>query len=98
MTNATGKSLVLPAALDLNAAAQLKLELQEARAAGEPVSIDAGNVQRLCSLCLQLLLAAKVDPSASAAMSIDACSQVFRDMATELGLTAALGLSGDSHG
>ena len=97
MTNATGKSLVLPAALDLNAAAQLKLELQEARAAGEPVSIDAGNVQRLCSLCLQLLLAAKVDPSFSAA-TIDACSQVFRDMATELGLAVVLGLSGESHG
>ena len=98
MTNATGRSLVLPVALDLNAAAQLKQELQEARAAGEAISIDAGNVQRLCSLCLQLLLAAKADPSNSATMSIDACSQVFRDMATELGFAAALGISGESHG
>ena len=98
MTNATGRSLVLPAILDLNAAAQLKHDLLEARAAGEATSIDASHVQRLSSLCLQLLLAAKTDPAYPAPMSFDACSDAFRDMAAGLGLTSALGISGEIHG
>lgn len=98
MTDAMGKSLVLPPILDLNAAPQLKQDLLEARAAGEAISVDASNVQRMSSLCLQLLLAAKDDPACQAPMSIVSCSDAFKEMAAGLGLTHALAISGETHG
>jgi anti-anti-sigma regulatory factor len=98
MTNPTGKSLVLPAILDLNGAMQLKQDLQEARASGEAISVDASQVQRLSSLCLQLLLAAKYDSSPTVEMSFDAYSDSFREMVTGLGLGTAFGICGEVHG
>ena len=50
-------TLVLPAVLDLKAAAQLKADLAGLR--GQPATLDASAVQRLGGLCLQVLLAAR---------------------------------------
>jgi chemotaxis protein CheX len=49
--------IVLQPVLDLKAAGPLKTTLLERR--GEPLAIDAGAVQRLGGLCLQVLLAAR---------------------------------------
>lgn len=49
--------LRLDPVLDLNGAQPLKLALTEHR--GEDLQVDAGEVQRLGGLCLQLLLAAR---------------------------------------
>ena len=53
----SAETLVLPAVLDLKAAAPLKATFLEHR--GEDVMIDASGVQRLGALCLQVLLAAR---------------------------------------
>ena len=47
-------TLNLPPVLDLNAAAPLRLSLLEQR--GQAVTLDAGSVQRVGGLCLQVLL------------------------------------------
>lgn len=93
------RTLHLPAILDLTRAADLKRELEAAVAAGGEVIVDASDVQRLCSLCLQLLVAAR----RCAALRIRASSQTFDDMAHGLGLSQALGLTqpdmaGEDHG
>ncbi|MBS0332832.1 MAG: anti-sigma factor antagonist [Proteobacteria bacterium] len=49
-------ALSLEPVLDLSAAQRLKTQLTEHR--GEDLRIDAGQVQRLGGLCLQILLAA----------------------------------------
>jgi chemotaxis protein CheX len=54
---AADAALRLPEALDLRAAAPLRSELMGRR--GEPVSLDASDVQRVGGLCLQVLIAAK---------------------------------------
>ncbi|MBD8553490.1 STAS domain-containing protein [Rhizobium sp. CFBP 8762] len=52
----TVQTLTLPAVLDLNAASALKTQLLALR--GSPVTIDAGQVDRLGTLCLQVLVSA----------------------------------------
>ena len=49
--------LALPAVLDLRAAGSLKTDLLALR--GRPVVLEAGAVERLGGLCLQILLAAR---------------------------------------
>lgn len=49
-------ALILPAILDLRAAAPLHAELQTR--AGAPLALDAANVERIGGLCLQVLIAA----------------------------------------
>ena len=82
--------IVLSPVLDLTAAPALKQELLEAFAGGE-VAIDAGQVQRIGSLCLQLLVAA-VSGGASLTNSSDALGET----ASLLGLASALKLE-DTH-
>jgi len=65
----------LAQSLDLAAAAPLKQALLDAR--GQPIAIDASNVERLGALCLQVLLAAK------AAWASDGCD--FRIVAPSPG-------------
>ncbi|HVY86855.1 MAG TPA: STAS domain-containing protein [Caulobacterales bacterium] len=48
--------LCLPAMLDLNAAPRLKSEFRSYE--GAPLDIDAGKVERVGGLCLQVLIAA----------------------------------------
>jgi chemotaxis protein CheX len=49
--------LALPAVLDIRAAEPLKADLLALR--GQPVALDASNVERLGGLCLQVLLSAR---------------------------------------
>jgi chemotaxis protein CheX len=51
------RTLTLTAVLDLNAAKALKSDFVERR--GQPISVDASQVQRLGGLCLQVLIAAR---------------------------------------
>lgn len=52
-------SMTLPRVLDLSAASPLKAALLERR--GEPVVLDASEVERLGGLCVQVLLAAHAE-------------------------------------
>jgi anti-anti-sigma regulatory factor len=102
MSDSPGESaeqpiLVLPAILDLKAAPDLKRDLEAARETGNPLQVDAGQVQRVSSLCLQLLAAARQDRAAETGLEIFAASQVFHEAASGLGLGQALGLAGDRH-
>ena len=58
-------AIVLAPVLDMNAAEPLKAELLAKR--GQPVTLDASNVERLGGLCLQVLLSAKKTWSADGA-------------------------------
>jgi anti-anti-sigma regulatory factor len=85
-------SLVLAPVLDLTAAPALKHDLLEAFAGGDAVTIDAGQVQRIASPCLQLLVAAVVQGA-----SLFNISPAFGDTAGALDLVQALKLEGP-HG
>jgi chemotaxis protein CheX len=52
-------SLTLPRVLDLSAASRVKAAILERR--GEPVVLDASEVERLGGLCVQVLLAARAE-------------------------------------
>ncbi len=87
--------VILPAILDLNAIPALKEELMQAAAGG--ITVDAGQVQRISSLCLQLLLAA----ARQTELRVSPGSDAFHETARSLGLSRALGLTamtGDSDG
>ena len=86
--------LVLPAVLDLTAAPSLKAELMQASNGAAAIAVDAGQVQRISSLCIQLLLAA----GQQVELRISPCSDAFKETARGLGLSPALGLTGDSDG
>ncbi len=84
-------ALVLPAVLDLKAAAPLKAALLEHR--GGDVQIDASGVQRLGALCLQVLLAGgRAWSEDGHAYRIEPRSDAFSDTLTLFG--AADRLSG----
>lgn len=82
---------VLPSILDQAATADLKATLAEALASG--AELDAGAVQRVSTLCFQLLLSAcKAAAGSGRNLAITNSSEEFRRGAAALGLTAALGL------
>jgi chemotaxis protein CheX len=102
MSDSPGESaeqpiLVLPAILDLKAAQGLKQDLEAAMQAGNPVRVDASRVQRVSSLCLQLLAAARRDRLPDSGLEIVAGSQAFHETTSGLGLGQALGLTGDRN-
>lgn len=83
MTAATVK---LPAILDLNAAAPLRSDLLVLR--GEPVEIDAGDVQRLGGLCLQVLMSAKATWARDGfAFRLTNLSEAFRENLSLFGMS-----------
>ena len=82
--------IVLPPVLDVTVAAALKQELLTAFVSGDAV-IDGGKVERVGALGLQVLVAAVL----AGAKLVDS-SQMLRDTAGLLGLTAALKLE-ESH-
>ena len=73
--------LILPAVLDLGAAPGLKSDLQEGLAAGDALQVDAEAVQRVSSLCLQLLAAAA---QGAPGLVIRNASPAFAEMASGL--------------
>jgi hypothetical protein len=83
----TNTVLTLGASLDLTMAAALKADLA-LMPAGERL-VDAGEVRRVTTPCLQMLLAAR--PRFTRA------SDAFVETATILGLAEALGLNGVAH-
>lgn len=71
-------TVILPAVLDLKAAAPLQAELLAVR--GGPVGIDASAVERLGGLCLQVLLSARATwADDGQALSLSATSPPFSD-------------------
>ena len=90
--------LMLPAVLDLKAAQDLKQALEEACAREAPLQVDASQVQRVSSLCLQLLAAARKEFVSHPRFAITGPSTAFIETVTGLGLAEALGLSGEGNG
>ena len=87
--------LVLPAVLDLKAAHDLKRALEEACAREAPLQVDASQVQRVSSLCLQILAAARKEIVSHSRFAITGPSAPFVETVTGLGLVEALGLTGE---
>lgn len=70
--------LKLPGICDLSAAAPMRSDLLKMR--GGPVEIDAGDVQRLGGLCLQVLMAARATWQADGKpFAIIAASDAFHE-------------------
>lgn len=87
------RTLELPAALDLLAAATLTESLL--RFGGEDLAIDAGKVQRLGASCLQVLLsAARTWKAQGASLTLAHGSERFIDDLRLLGFTPETLLSG----
>jgi chemotaxis protein CheX len=79
--------LVLDSSLGLKAAAPLKAALIERR--GQPLELDASNVQRLGGLCLQVLLAARrIWAHDHQPLTIKAPSDAFEEALRLFGATA----------
>jgi chemotaxis protein CheX len=85
--------LKLPAILDLTQAQALRSDLIAALVGGNEVAIDASDVQRVSSPCLQVLAAAA---KGGAALRFDAMSDVFAGAVSCLALNGVLGL-GAAH-
>jgi anti-anti-sigma regulatory factor len=88
----SSKQITLPSDLDLAAAAELKRALVDALALGQGLAIDASDVQRALSPCLQLLVAA-----VKGGATITTPSAAFAVTAKLLDLTAPLGLTGNAN-
>jgi chemotaxis protein CheX len=83
---ATGETVVLPTVLDLKAAAPLAERLLALR--GEPVALDASQVEKVGAQCVQILLSAAVTwKNDGAQLSIVDASDGFDAGLTLLGLT-----------
>jgi chemotaxis protein CheX len=94
MSAETG-AIILPAVLDLRAAASLKADLQAH--IGSPLEIDASKVERLGASCLQVLLAfVSARPADTSASPFTAASEAFREDARLMGANTKLGLKAKS--
>jgi chemotaxis protein CheX len=82
--------ITLGAVLDIRAAAPLRDALQKAVKRGKPILIDAGQVARLSTPCIQVLLAAGKDGDAAARMTLVQTSDAFVSAFSDLGLFANL--------
>lgn len=85
--------LILPPISDLTYAAELKGHLQAAVAAGEGLEIDASEVQRISTPCVQVLVAgARAFAEAGGpGLRFARASAAFSDTVTGLALCKALG-------
>ncbi len=88
--------IVLPPIVDLAYAAQLKAILIEALELGQGVDIDAGDVQRVTTPCLQILVAAAVSfaNAQNPPLIFSKVSGAFFDTAATLAVGSVLGLKG----
>src|ERR1700749_352240 len=87
--------LVLPAVVDLTTAPELKLNLQQALILAEGLEIDAGNVQRITSPCLQMLVSAArgFAEAGGPALRFSKTSEAFLETVATLSLGPTLGMT-----
>lgn len=86
-----GSVLTLPTALDRLAVEPLCRTLQERMAAGDPMVIDASQVDRVSTASLQVLLAAARSAAArDIAFRISAASDALIEALDDLGLNGTL--------
>jgi len=79
--------LALPSVMDLLAADPLRARLLEAIAARAPIVLMAGDVERLSTPCIQVLLAgARWAKAAGVSLRIDGAPADFRGAIEDLGL------------
>ena len=79
----------LPSTLDLAAAAPLWARMRDAK--GQPLALDASDVERLGGVCLQVLLAAKAQCTAGGvSFQVDNPSEAFISAAAVMGFDRAL--------
>ena len=92
--------MALSAILDTTEVADMKQELLAAAQAGGGLDVDASAVQRISSLCLQLLVSAKQSFAASgkAKLQIVNPSENFTQTASALALADALDIKRVSNG
>jgi len=94
---ADGKNvLTLPAVLDLTVAESLKNELQSVLSRSEALDIDASQVQRATSPCLQVLISAMngFAQAGGLPMRFSAMSEAFSEMVSVLALGSVIQESG----
>lgn len=95
-----GRPLVtLPPILDLTVVASLKLDLLAALGLAEGLEVDASNVQRVTTPCLQLMVSAarSFAEAGGPSLKVTGATLCFDESATALGLAAELGLEGNCH-
>ena len=84
-------SIVLPAILDISAAADLLVTCRDMQDQAEPVTIDASAIERITTPAFQVLIALiKTRKTTDKATQLHAPSPAFSDAASALGFTAFL--------
>ena len=93
----TDNLLKLPAVADLTFAPTLQQSAEQALSNSTGLTIDASEVQRIFTPCLQVLLAAarNFQNAGGAQFTIANPSEAFCESVSSLGLSAALGISGE---
>ncbi|HTT99075.1 MAG TPA: STAS domain-containing protein [Rhizomicrobium sp.] len=91
--------LKLPSTLDLTAAAALKLDLQSGLARGEGLTVNAEDVRRVTSPCLQVLVSAAraFAQTGGAGLHFESLSPSFKETAAGLGLAGEFDIEGSGH-
>ena len=95
ITTGSDGRLMLPAVFASPQAGPLKTEIERSLAGGVGMTIDASQVQRVSSLCLQVLAAGvrAFGAAGGAALTIVNPSPAFLETASVLGMKSALGLT-----
>lgn len=92
----TARVFELPPVLDLPAAHDLSMQLQEALAAPGRLIVDASNVQRFTTPCLQVLASAALPDSTGARIvTLRNLPDAMSDAVSMLGLSMALAVEGE---
>ncbi len=97
MVMTQSNALVLPAILDLPMAAGLLNDCRAALAAGEGLAIDARDVAKITTPCVQVLAAAKraFAQTGGPALQITDASPAFRGAISDLALCGLLSIDKD---
>ena len=82
----------LPAVLDATAAAGLKSALLAGLGSGQALEVDASDVQRVTTPCLQILVAAAIDAAEKGGLQFVGVEGVMLESIRALGLSEALGM------
>jgi anti-anti-sigma regulatory factor len=83
----------LPASLDLTAADRLHGQLQDRLGRGEALLIEGGDVERVSTACVQVLVAAAASArEAGLAFRLAPASDILRHAVSDLGLAGVLGM------